>query len=51
MRGRGQRIFEMVGAIINLLFITNKRNTTFLQEPVIFVFRLIILKFSSFWGI
>ena len=37
MRGRGESIFEMAGAIINLLFIISKQNTIFLKDPVNFV--------------
>ena len=50
MRGRGQSIFEIVGAIINLLVIINKRNT-FLQDPVSFVRGSLFLNFLHFWGL
>ena len=47
MRGRGQSIFKMVSAIINLLFIINKRDVVFLRASKLCL-RLILLKLSSF---
>ena len=52
MIGRGQGIFEMVGSIINLPFITVKRNTSFfLQDPVNFVCSSLFLHSLHFWGL